>query len=150
MFRACVECQAFGQGAMSQEECKNCTVGSKVVDELEESPTDRKCVFTDDDNCVFTFTYNYDANQVPVVTVLKSRDCPREVNVAAIGIGIAAAVVLIGLAVLFIARFLLYVKDRRDYARFMEDTKKAVWTDENPIYKKAKINYKNPIYKKES
>ncbi|GAB6024644.1 hypothetical protein CHUAL_009784 [Chamberlinius hualienensis] len=34
-FRSCVECQAFGQGDFSQEDCKNCSFTPNVVDTLE-------------------------------------------------------------------------------------------------------------------
>jgi len=117
------------------------------VDNLSEvMNANRKCIFPDNKGCSFVFTYTFDKNRNAKVFVQGGKECPKEINALAIGGGITGGVFAVGLLILFILRMLLYCKDRRDYAKFIEEKKKEVWRDENPIYKQAKINYSNPIY----
>lgn len=145
VFRPCVECRAFQQGQLSQEECKNCTFELYFVPSLSGLANAHRCIFKDTEGCSFTFTYTFD-NQNAMIIVQEKKDCPKQLNMVALGAGIAAAVIFIGIAVICVLRLCIYIKDRRDYARFEEEKKKEIWRDDNPIYKQAKINYANPIY----
>ena len=56
-----------------------------------------------------------------------SPKCPPPIPVAHIIFGIMGALIAIGLALLLIWRFLLYLYDRAEYARFIDESKNAKW-----------------------
>ncbi|GFQ73029.1 integrin beta-PS [Trichonephila clavata] len=148
-FRDCVQCKAFDTSLLSEEECQNCTIVPELVDDVDDiSQNERKCIFKDEEDCSFTFVYGYDDNNKPVIRVLKTRECPSKEPVLWIALGVTAGVFLIGLIALLIGRFVIYLKDKRDCERFLEEVNKNTqWGNEtNPIYKEAISEYPNPIY----
>nr|XP_042896251.1 integrin beta-PS [Parasteatoda tepidariorum] len=151
-FRDCVQCQTFGTGLLSDEECFNCTFLSTPVEDLGEIlQNERKCIFKDEEDCSFSFVYSYDDNNKPMIRVLDTKDCPSKEPVLWIALGVTAGVFLIGLIALLIGRFLIYLKDKRDFERFVEEVDKTQWGNHtNPIYKEAVSEYPNPIYGQQS
>ncbi|KAG8194652.1 hypothetical protein JTE90_003124 [Oedothorax gibbosus] len=148
-FRDCVQCKAFDLSLLSEEECGNCTIIPELVDSIDEIlPTERKCIFKDEEDCSFSFVYGYDDNNKPVIRVTKTRDCPTKEPVLWIALGVTLGVFLIGLIALLIVRLVIYLKDKRDLERFLEEVDKNThWKNEtNPIYKEAISQYPNPIY----
>uniref|UniRef100_H2YJU2 Integrin beta n=1 Tax=Ciona savignyi TaxID=51511 RepID=H2YJU2_CIOSA len=73
--------------------------------------------------------------------------CKTYANPVYIIIGIIAAIVGIGLAILLIWKLLTSIKDAREYKNFQKESQNPKWQGgENPIFKKATSTFKNPMY----
>ncbi|XP_069973095.1 uncharacterized protein [Penaeus vannamei] len=78
-YKSCVQCQAFGTGDLSEDECMqecklfNSTMVQVAREEIEE---ERLCTFFDENDCRFTFVYGYDDERDPVVRVKQTLECP--------------------------------------------------------------------------
>uniref|UniRef100_T1JH90 Integrin beta subunit tail domain-containing protein n=1 Tax=Strigamia maritima TaxID=126957 RepID=T1JH90_STRMM len=142
--RPCVECQIWQSGEYNEDACRNnCTVEIMTQTSLPEA----LCIFTDKDGCTFRFSYSLDASNKTTIYVLDTKDCPQPANVMAIIIGVAGGILIAGILLALIVRLFFFFKDRRDYARFLEQVKATTWgQEENPIYKAAISNYTNPTY----
>jgi len=141
----CVECIVWKSGEFSEEECtEKCAINITTERSLGDNP----CIFQDKDGCTFRFTYSFDAQNRPIVVVLKDKECPQAADLLAIILGVAGGIIIAGIIVVLIVRLLFYLKDRRDYARFLEEVNKTNWAkqEQNPIYKAAISNYTNPTY----
>ncbi|KAL3231930.1 hypothetical protein MRX96_023193 [Rhipicephalus microplus] len=149
-FRSCVQCVVFQSGEMSEEECRlNCSsLNIQPVDVAEATdPEERKCIFKDDDSCSFSFVYSYDEQNELVIRAQTTKDCGREALTWYIVGGLVGGIVLVGLLVVCIARFLVYLRDRVEYEKFDKEIKNTQWgTDTNPIFKNAVSNFQNPTY----
>lgn len=149
-FRSCVQCVVFQSGEMSEEECRlNCSsLNMQPVDVAEATdPEERKCIFKDDDSCSFSFVYSYDEQNELVIRAQTTKDCGREALTWYIVGGLVGGIVLVGLLVVCIARFLVYLRDRVEYEKFDKEIKNTQWgTDTNPIFKNAVSNFQNPTY----
>ncbi|CAL4140762.1 unnamed protein product, partial [Meganyctiphanes norvegica] len=149
-YKACVQCQIFETGELTQEECwTNCTLFNATavpVAEVEEEG-ERLCTFFDENDCRFTFVYGYDVNKEPVVRVQQTLECPPKLDILGIVLGVIGAIVAVGLALLLMWKVLTTIHDRREFARFEKERMMARWdTGENPIYKQATSTFKNPTY----
>ncbi|KAL6266943.1 hypothetical protein P5V15_000028 [Pogonomyrmex californicus] len=150
--KPCVQCQMYGTGNYSDpEECaRNCKefvpegVETVIVDvDNDEVP----CFGTDEDDCKYNFVYYYNETNCLQVRAQNERECPPQVYMLGIVLGVIAAVVLIGLALLLLWKLLTTIHDRREFARFEKERMMAKWdTGENPIYKQATSTFKNPTY----
>ncbi|RXG59556.1 Integrin beta-PS [Armadillidium vulgare] len=150
VFKDCVQCQAFGTGELSPEECEEqCTLfnASKVVVAVVEDPeVENLCSFFDEEDCRFKFVYGYDENKEPFVRVQRTLECPPKLDILGIVLGVIGAIVGVGLLLLVMWKFLTTIHDRREYARFEKERMMAKWdTGENPIYQQATSTFKNPI-----
>lgn len=54
-------------------------------------------------------------------------DCPTEVNLKYLIVGVVVGVVVVGLVLLLIWKLFTTVNDRRELARFLLETKDAKW-----------------------
>ena len=54
-------------------------------------------------------------------------DCPPQVNVLAIVLGVIAGIVLVGLALLLIWKLVTTISDKRELARFEREAQNAKW-----------------------
>ncbi|XP_037802014.1 kielin/chordin-like protein [Penaeus monodon] len=82
-YKSCVQCQAFGTGDLSEEECiHKCKIFNSTMVQVarEETAGDLLCVFFDENDCRFYFTYGYDEDRVPVVRVQQTLECPPSVD----------------------------------------------------------------------
>jgi len=152
-FQDCVKCQVHKKGPLTEEECAaNCTTFTPLpVDsiEIEEEKDEYFCTYIDDDDCRYTFTYYYDNEGNVTGKAKKTGDCPAEVYMLAVVVGVIGAIVLIGLAVLLLWKMVTTIQDRREFAKFQKESQLAKWdTVENPIYKQATSTFQNPLYKK--
>ncbi|KAJ8985291.1 hypothetical protein NQ317_007078 [Molorchus minor] len=153
-FKDCVRCQQYKTGPLKGNECgSNCTlfipVPAKEPVVANEENGEVLCHYEDEEGCRFNFIYFYDEKQVLVVKAQEQRDCPPTVHIPAIILGVIAAVVLIGLAILLLWKLLTTIHDRREFARFEKEKMMAKWdtiNGENPIYKQATSTFKNPTY----
>ncbi|XP_045106617.1 integrin beta-PS-like isoform X2 [Portunus trituberculatus] len=148
-YKPCVQCQVFKTGELTPEEClDNCTqFNSTIVDVVVEEEGERLCTFFDENDCRFKFVYGYDEFKEPVVRVQEVLECPPELDLLGIILGVIGAIVAVGLALLFMWKVLTTIHDRREYARFEKERMMAKWdTGENPIFKQATSTFKNPMY----
>lgn len=61
------------------------------------------------------------------VRAQKERECPPKVFVLGIILGVIAAIVLIGLAILLLWKLLTTISDRREFAKFEKERMMAKW-----------------------
>ncbi|CAN8020948.1 unnamed protein product, partial [Ixodes persulcatus] len=148
-FRSCVQCTMFGSGEQSEKCRSECSKLNIVpVDKAEEAgPEERKCIFKDVDDCFFSFVYYYDENNEPVIEAQKTKECGKEALTWYIVGGVVGGIVIFGLLAVCIGRFLLYLKDKLEYEKFVKERKNAAWRLEmNPIFKEPVSEYRNPMY----
>uniref|UniRef100_U5EVW7 Integrin beta n=1 Tax=Corethrella appendiculata TaxID=1370023 RepID=U5EVW7_9DIPT len=149
----CVQCQMYKTGPLANpDDCAaNCTLFTPIavdVVEADEEKNENLCTFYDEDDCRFQFTYkeSYEDGKLEV-KAQEERECPPKVFMLGIVLGVIAAIVLIGLAILLLWKLLTTIHDRREFARFEKERMMAKWdTGENPIYKQATSTFKNPTY----
>ncbi|XP_055305267.1 integrin beta-PS isoform X2 [Sitodiplosis mosellana] len=152
-FKECVQCQMYKTGPMGDnpELCaKNCTLfvpkGVEVLN-VNEEEGDHLCIFYDENDCRFEFVYNDSDLENIKVAAKEKLECPTEIFILGIVMGVIASIVLIGLAFLFLWKILTTIHDRREFAKFEKERRSAKWdTGENPIYKQATSTFKNPTY----
>ncbi|XP_017782378.1 PREDICTED: integrin beta-PS-like [Nicrophorus vespilloides] len=150
-FKHCVQCQMYKTGPFDENVCaKNCTkftpIGVEQVEAKEEND-ENLCAFYDDDDCRFAYVYYFDEFNKVVVKAQQDRECPAKVFLVGIVLGVIAAIVFIGLAILLLWKLLTTIHDRREFAKFEKERMMAKWdTGENPIYKQATSTFKNPTY----
>ncbi|KAL4702519.1 hypothetical protein ACJJTC_001404 [Scirpophaga incertulas] len=155
-FKDCVQCEAHKRGPLYNSEeiesrrCGNCTLYPIIVEgklEANETLNEHLCSFYDDEDCLYLFVYSYDENQRLLIRAQKDRECPKKVFILGIVLGVIAAIVLVGLALLMLWKMVTTIHDRREFARFEKERMMAKWdTGENPIYKQATSTFKNPTY----
>ncbi|KAG0430711.1 hypothetical protein HPB47_022449, partial [Ixodes persulcatus] len=122
-------------------------VDPKEVTQHEAGPEERKCIFKDVDDCFFSFVYYYDENNEPVIEAQKTKECGKEALTWYIVGGVVGGIVIFGLLAVCIGRFLLYLKDKLEYEKFVKERKNAAWRLEmNPIFKEPVSEYRNPMY----
>nr|XP_016942202.1 integrin beta-PS isoform X1 [Drosophila suzukii]XP_036675853.1 integrin beta-PS isoform X1 [Drosophila suzukii]XP_036675854.1 integrin beta-PS isoform X1 [Drosophila suzukii] len=148
----CVQCQMYHTGVLKKEEdcATNCTafvpVGVEKV-EIDEHKDEQICTFFDEDDCKFMFKYSEVQGEGLKVHAQETKECPPKVFMLGIVLGVIAAIVLVGLAILLLWKLLTTIHDRREFARFEKERMNAKWdTGENPIYKQATSTFKNPMY----
>ncbi|UYV76265.1 ITGB1 [Cordylochernes scorpioides] len=151
LFKECVQCRTFESGPLSEAECNNCSFFPVKTDKLEIKDPDREklCIFRDDDDCKFMFTYAQDEKNpgIYLVRVQVTKDCPEPINLLAILLGVIVGIVAVGVALLLLWKLLTVIHDRREFAKFEKERENAKWdTGENPIYKQATSTFKNPTY----
>uniref|UniRef100_A0A146KXD2 Integrin beta n=1 Tax=Lygus hesperus TaxID=30085 RepID=A0A146KXD2_LYGHE len=149
--RDCVQCQVHKSGPLTEEECAtNCTFVPAIVEgtvEADESKDENFCAYYDEEDCRYTYVYTYDEKGKLLVRAQKDKECPPEVYVLGIVLGVIGAIVLIGLALLLLWKLLTTIQDRREFAKFEKQTMMMKWErGENPLYKQATSTFKNPIY----
>ncbi|KAI8489904.1 Integrin beta-1 [Branchiostoma belcheri] len=127
VFRPCVQCEAFGTGEYDEEECKLCNPKAIIVDELKQGDEVTRCVFKDEDDCSFIFTYGNGLDGNTEIEVQRTKVCPEEVNILAIILGVIGGILGIGLALLLIWKLLMTIHDRREFAKFEKERMNAKW-----------------------
>ncbi|XP_034672073.1 integrin beta-PS isoform X2 [Drosophila subobscura] len=146
----CVQCQMYHTGVLKNvDDCaRNCTAFTPVGVEkvtIDEHKDEQMCTFFDEDDCKFMFKYSEQGELV--VHAQEEKECPPKVFMLGIVLGVIAAIVLVGLAILLLWKLLTTIHDRREFARFEKESMNAKWNaGENPIYKQATSTFKNPMY----
>lgn len=140
-FKECVQCQIHNTGPMggdNKEACvANCTLFTpKGVKKLEvnEENGDHLCIFYDENDCRFEFIYNDSEVDKIKVTAKEDLECPTEIFVLGIVLGVIASIVLIGLALLFLWKLLTTIHDRREFAKFEKERQSAKWDTVRDCY----------------
>lgn len=112
----------------------------------------KKCKLTDGDGCYIDFFYefNYESERANVFVNTNEKLCPESLNVWIIVGSITALIVLIGLILILIFRFFVYLKDRANFLKWQEEvenSKKDLGSkNTNPLYREANTKYNNPLY----
>ncbi|XP_026495256.1 integrin beta-PS [Vanessa tameamea] len=154
-FKECVLCEVHKRGpAYNPDEpardCGDCNLFPEVVEgkiEANETLNEHLCSFYDDEDCLYVYVYSYNETQHLHIRAQKEHECPRKVFILGIVLGVIAAIVLVGLALLMLWKMVTTIHDRREFARFEKERMMAKWdTGENPIYKQATSTFKNPTY----
>lgn len=133
-FKDCVQCQIFKTGPMGDNPdlcAANCSIQATPIDVetlvVDTDKGDHFCTFYDENDCKFEFIYN--DNDVKDITInAKSKlECPTEIFILGIVMGVIASIVLIGLALLFLWKILTTIHDRREFAKFEKERRSAKW-----------------------
>ncbi|XP_032788871.2 integrin beta-PS [Daphnia magna] len=109
----------------------------------------RKCAIIDNSTgCRRDFVYGYTENDDKLVLYNNTICLPNiAIPVSKIAFMMMGALVAVGLALLLLWRLFLFMYDRKEYARFINESKNAKWTaDNNPLYVEASVNYSNPAF----
>jgi Integrin beta tail domain/Integrin beta cytoplasmic domain len=131
-FKDCVQCQMYKTGLLAKDDdcAANCTLFTPIAVEkveIEDEKDEHICTFYDEDDCRFQFIYNDREEGKIVVRAQQDRECPPKVFMLGIVLGVIAAIVLIGLAVLLLWKLLTTIHDRREFARFEKERMMAKW-----------------------
>uniref|UniRef100_A0A671Q662 Integrin beta n=1 Tax=Sinocyclocheilus anshuiensis TaxID=1608454 RepID=A0A671Q662_9TELE len=87
-------------------------------------------------NCLCNCLYNYPT------------DCPEPPNAPLIALGVCMSVLIIGITLLVIWKFLVSVHDRKEVAKFEAEKAKAKWqSGTNPLFRSSTSTFKNVTYK---
>jgi hypothetical protein len=96
----------------------------------DEDKLEHFCLKYDEDDCRYRFVYNETIENGVVkysVRTQKPQECPAKVFLLGIILGVIAAIVLIGLAMLLLWKLLTTIHDRREFARFEKERMMAKW-----------------------
>ncbi|XP_063704151.1 integrin beta-PS-like [Culicoides brevitarsis] len=149
-FKDCVECKMYQSGALKDECEASCMeISVETAEKLEiQNDFDHICTAYDDKNCRFQFIYNDRDEKIVSIRAQKEPDCPPVIFTLGVILMIIGAIVLTGLATLLLWKLFTTINDRREYARFLEETKNAKWTaGKNPLYREATTRVQNPTYR---
>lgn len=104
--------------------------------------------YDEDTICEYKFTYSLDDNGETFIRIA-DRSCPP-INVAAFTIlGVCIATFLLGLIILMIVKFNMYLGDKREFAKFeRERQQQTEYKYESPIYKSPLTEFRNPQLEK--
>lgn len=91
-----------------------------------ESNEENLCTYYDEDDCRFAYVYYFDENEVRIRAQEKP-ECPPKVFLLGIVLGVIAAIVLMGLAILLLWKLLTTIHDRREFAKFEKERMMAKW-----------------------
>ncbi|XP_060070734.1 integrin beta-PS-like [Ylistrum balloti] len=146
--KACVQCVVHETGLKNKEECdRDCRTPGYITKVPELDGEKNSCEFKDEDDCIFFFSYDYGPNNELMIKAQETKECPKQVNVLAIVLGVIGGIVAVGLAILLVWKLVTTISDKRELARFEKETQDAKWdTGENPIYRQATSTFKNPTY----
>lgn len=85
------------------------------------------CTFFDENDCRFSYVYYYNEQNKVVIKAQEEPECPAKVFLLGIVLGVIAAVVLMGLAILLLWKLLTTIHDRREFAKFEKERMMAKW-----------------------
>lgn len=91
-----------------------------------ESSEEYLCTYFDENDCRFSYVYYFDNNELKV-RAQKTPECPPKVYLLGIVLGVIAAIVLMGLAILLLWKLLTTIHDRREFAKFEKERMMAKW-----------------------
>ncbi|XP_063964564.1 integrin beta-1-A-like isoform X2 [Lytechinus pictus] len=153
--RDCVECTVFQSGRLTPEQCSMCNFNIVNVTSIEEYTNDNlKCSFDFNNSCTFDFVVVKE-NETLTVYVNQEESCIVPVKgpiltgeeIRWIVIGIILGIVLIGMILVFAWRLYTYVQDKREYAQWENECKKAQWDQrKNPLFQSSSTRFENPMF----
>ncbi|XP_033097330.1 integrin beta-1-like [Anneissia japonica] len=147
--QACVKCE-FEEGeyfvnGQCDEKCKMKYRKVKVLEDTVGNA--RKCKYTDENQCVVTYTQEILPDGTLELIIKEDPECYGGPDVLWIIIGIIIGIILVGLALLLIWRLLTFIHDKREFEQFEKERQEAKWEGgHNPLYKPSTSTFKNPMY----
>ncbi|RXN10751.1 integrin beta-6-like protein [Labeo rohita] len=146
--RPCVEC--YLKAKDPSDECAvkcnslHATVSNST--DFEESRA-ALCTLQSEDNCLLSFSL-VDSDYGSIIYNPKVYDCHEPPNAPLIALGVCMSVLIIGITLLVIWKFLVSVHDRKEVAKFEAEKAKAKWqSGTNPLFKSSTSTFKNVTYK---
>ncbi|XP_048243651.1 integrin beta-PS-like [Haliotis rufescens] len=150
-YKSCAQCLGFGTGEYDSVSCtRECTMKWEKQSTVEDRPQDgiKMCRSNLEDGCLILYSYEYNEQNDIVLKIQEKKECPEEVPVMAIALGIPFAILFIGILIILLILFIKRRREAKEYAEFLKVSKKAKWESEsNPIYRDPKSTYQNPTYK---
>ncbi|KAM8934441.1 integrin beta-6 [Pelodytes ibericus] len=151
--RACVECHLLSEKEQSLEGCaQTCHLADATVSTEQDFSEDKAifCSLQEGNECVISFGLATDDQGKKVIYNIRQTDCPRTPNIPMIVLGVAIAIVVMGVSFLCIWKVLVSLHDRKEVAKFEAERLKAKWdTGTNPLYKCSTTTFKNVTYRKQ-
>uniref|UniRef100_A0A671PNA3 Integrin beta n=1 Tax=Sinocyclocheilus anshuiensis TaxID=1608454 RepID=A0A671PNA3_9TELE len=146
----CGKCECTVPGA-SGEWCQRCpTCGDCnifLLSDFEESRA-ALCTLQSEDYCLLSFSL-VDSDHGSIIYNPKLYDCPEPPNALLIALGVCMSVLIIGITLLVIWKFLVSVHDRKEVAKFEAEKAKAKWqSGTNPLFRSSTSTFKNVTYKR--
>uniref|UniRef100_A0A672SKA3 Integrin beta n=1 Tax=Sinocyclocheilus grahami TaxID=75366 RepID=A0A672SKA3_SINGR len=145
---SCVEC--YLKAKDPSDECAvkcnslHATVSNST--DFEESRA-ALCTLKSEDHCLLSFSL-VDSDHGSIIYNLKLYDCPEPPNAPLIALGVCMSVLIIGITLLVIWKFLVSVHDRKEVAKFEAEKTKAKWqSGTNPLFRSSTSTFKNVTYK---
>ncbi|XP_016381641.1 integrin beta-6-like [Sinocyclocheilus rhinocerous] len=146
--RSCVEC--YLKAKDPSDECAvkcnslHATVSNST--DFEESRA-ALCTLQSEDHCLLSFSL-VDSDHGSIIYNPKLYDCPEPPNAPLIALGVCMSVLIIGITLLVIWKFLVSVHDRKEVAKFEAEKAKAKWqSGTNPLFRSSTSTFKNVTYK---
>lgn len=130
----------------------------ELVDQLDDEQISKerkeRCAFKGRNVCIIRFEYGEHINiEQGYLQVRIMVECFKYANMWLIAAYIVGAIAVIGLAVVLIGRCLLYLKDKRDYDRWIAEVEQSKQAFRqmglNPLFQEATTEYRNPAYNEE-
>ncbi|XP_065216789.1 integrin beta-PS-like [Planococcus citri] len=146
--KSCVQCRVHQSGSLTKEQCDSkCSYNITIIEGLSvDHNVDYVCSFDDDQGCTFSFIYEAIGSRVNIIAE-KNKKCPPEAHMPVVFFSLILGIVLFGLALLLLWKFVTVIQDRREFAKFEKEKEKAKWdAGHNPIYKQPTSTFKNPTY----
>lgn len=113
--------------------------------------SDKKLLFcegTDNENCIYYYSYRYNENRTVELTVQRNKVCPEPVQVVTVVLGVVGGILAIGILILIIAKIAIFIMDRIEYSKFEKEAKNVAWAqNENPLYDPAETHFENPMFR---
>lgn len=105
------------------------------------------CTLQNEDYCLLSFSL-VDSDHGSIIYNPKLYDCPEPPNALLIALGVCMSVLIIGITLLVIWKFLISVHDRKEVAKFEAEKAKAKWqSGTNPLFRSSTSTFKNVTYK---
>lgn len=147
--RSCVECYLKSKEPSYQcaSKCNLLHASVSNSSDFEDKRTANLCTLQSEDNCLLSFTLVH-SDHGSTIYNLRLYDCPEPPNAPLIALGVSMSVLIIGITLLVIWKFLISVHDRKEVAKFEAEKAKAKWqTGTNPLFRSSTSTFKNVTYK---
>uniref|UniRef100_A0A672L5P2 Integrin beta n=1 Tax=Sinocyclocheilus grahami TaxID=75366 RepID=A0A672L5P2_SINGR len=139
--RSCVECHLKAKDPLDE-----CACNIFLLSDFEESRA-ALCTLQNEDYCLLSFSL-VDSDHGSIIYNPKLYDCPEPPNALLIALGVCMSVLIIGITLLVIWKFLVSVHDRKEVAKFEAEKAKAKWqSGTNPLFRSSTSTFKNVTYK---
>lgn len=121
-----------------------------TMDQVNLTHTEKICPVEDEDGCRTFFKYEKeDNNKTTIIYAQRERECPTAPDIVAIVAGTIGSIVAAGLILLLLWKFLTYVHDKKEYAKFEKEVENAKWdAGENPFFIEPTSTFQNPAYRR--
>ncbi|XP_051529358.1 integrin beta-6 isoform X2 [Myxocyprinus asiaticus] len=146
--RSCVECYLKAKDPSDECALKCNSLHATVSNSTDfEASRAALCTLQSEDSCMLSFSL-VDSDHGSTIYNPKLYDCPEPPNAPLIALGVCMSVLIFGIALLVIWKFLVSVHDRKEVAKFEAEKAKAKWqSGTNPLFRSSTSTYKNVTYK---